>query len=56
MLLFTSNYSSGTGLTRYEFKAEAYEQKADNYIETNKTTVVVDIYSSAVTQIFVIER
>ena len=44
MLLFTSNYSSGTGLTRYEFKAEAYEQKADNYIETNKTTVVVDIY------------
>ena len=44
MLLFTSNYSSGSGLTRYEFKAEAYEQKADNYIETNKTTVVVDIY------------
>ncbi len=44
MLLFTSNYSSGSGLTRYEFKAEAYEQKADNYIETNKTTIVVDIY------------
>lgn len=43
MALFTVNYSGGYG-KYYEFKAEAYEQKADNYISTNQTTVVVDIY------------
>lgn len=43
MALFTVNYSGNYG-KYYEFKAEAYEQKADNYISTNQTTVVVDIY------------
>ena len=43
MALFTVNYSGDYG-KYYEFKAEAYEQKADDYISTNQTTVVVDIY------------
>ena len=41
--IFTSNYSGAYG-NKYEFKAEAREEKASDYISTNKTTVIVDIY------------
>lgn len=43
MLLFTVNYSADYGYL-YEFKAEAWEVKPDNYIQTNQTTVYVDVY------------
>lgn len=43
MAIFISNYDGGYG-GYYEFKAEAREEKADNYISTNQTTVIVDIY------------
>lgn len=41
--LFTTNYSGDYG-KYYEFKAEAWEEKADNYVSTNQTTVFVNIY------------
>lgn len=43
MALFTVNYNGGYG-KYYEFKAEVWETRADNYISTNSTTVNVDIY------------
>lgn len=44
MAIFTSNYSGGYGGS-YEFKAEAREERASDYIQTNQTTVIVDIYT-----------
>lgn len=43
MTLFTVNYNGAYGYL-YEFKAETWEVKEDNYITTNQTTVYVDIY------------
>lgn len=40
-VIFTEEYPSSD---LYEFKAEATEQKASDYIQTNKTTVIVDTY------------
>ena len=41
--IFTSNYSGGYGYL-YEFKAEAREEIPSDYIATNQTIVIVDIY------------
>jgi microcystin-dependent protein len=43
MALFTVNYNAAYGYL-YDFKAEAWEVKADNYIQTNQTTVYVYVY------------